>query len=72
MATYWTRRWKRSATIGSRPVHVRVDGRADRAGTSEPVLLPKRETRLGGLSEIIISLYPDGMTVRDIGHRLGG
>jgi putative transposase len=36
------------------------------------VLLPKHETRLGGLSEIIISLYADGMTVRDIGHRLGG
>jgi hypothetical protein len=42
----------------------------DRAGTFEPVLLPKHQTRLGGLSDIIISLYAGGMTVRDIGHHL--
>jgi putative transposase len=42
----------------------------DRAGTFEPVLLPKNATRLGGLSDIIISLYAGGMTVRDIGHHL--
>lgn len=42
----------------------------DRAGTFEPVLLPKNQTRLGGLSDIIISLYAGGMTVRDIGHHL--
>ncbi len=42
----------------------------DRAGTFEPVLLPKNSTRLGGLSDIIISLYASGMTVRDIGAHL--
>jgi putative transposase len=50
------------------PVDVAVP--RDRAGTFEPVLLPKNATRLGGLSEIIISLYAGGMTVRDIGHHL--
>src|SRR5262245_19667333 len=49
---------------------VRVDVPRDRAGTFSPVLLPKHETRLGGLSDIIISLYAGGMTVRDIGHHL--
>src|SRR5262245_25596666 len=36
---------------------VRLDVPRGRAGSFEPVLLPKHETRLGGLSEIIISLY---------------
>jgi putative transposase len=50
------------------PVDVAVP--RDRAGTFEPVLLPKHATRLGGLSDIIISLYAGGMTVRDIAHHL--
>jgi putative transposase len=52
------------------PFHARE--RRNRKLASHTALLPKHETRLGGLSEIIISLYADGMTVRDIGHRLGG
>ncbi len=32
--------------------------------------MPKGQRRLGGLDEIIISLYAGGMTVRDIGHHL--
>ena len=42
----------------------------DRAGTFTPTLVPKGERRLGGLSDIIISLYAGGMTVRDICHHL--
>ena len=38
----------------------------DRAGTFEPRLVPKRSRRVGGLDEMIISLYAGGMTVRDI------
>ena len=38
----------------------------DRAGTFEPALVPKGARRLGGLEEMIISLYAGGMTVRDI------
>lgn len=49
---------------------VRLDVPRDRAGTFDPVLLPKHDTRLGGLSDIIISLYAGGMTVRDIQHHL--
>jgi putative transposase len=49
---------------------VRVDVPRDRVGTFSPMLLPKNETRLGGFSDIIISLYAGGMTVRDIGHHL--
>jgi putative transposase len=42
----------------------------DRAGTFTPTLVPKGERRLGGLSDVIISLYAGGMTTRDIAAHL--
>jgi Transposase, Mutator family len=43
----------------------------DRAGTFEPLLIPKRSGRVaGGLDDMIISLYAHGMSVRDILHHL--
>jgi putative transposase len=43
----------------------------DRAGTFDPILVPKRSGRIsGGLDDMIISLYAHGMTVRDILHHL--
>ena len=43
----------------------------DRAGSFEPVLVPKRAGRIaGGLDDMIISLYAHGMSVRDILHHL--
>ena len=50
------------------PIDVSVP--RDRAGTFTPVLLPKNARRLGGLSDVVISLYAGGMTVRDISHHL--
>jgi putative transposase len=38
----------------------------DRNGSFDPQLVPKGDRRLGGLSEMIISLYAGGMTIRDI------
>jgi putative transposase len=38
----------------------------DRNGTFEPRLVPKGQRRVGGLSDLIISLYAGGMTIRDI------
>lgn len=41
----------------------------DRAGTFEPILVPKGETRFRGFDEKIVSMYARGMTVREIqGH----
>jgi hypothetical protein len=51
------------------PVEVKVP--RDRAGTFTPMLVPKNARRLGGLSDVIISLYAGGMTVRDVAHPLG-
>jgi putative transposase len=49
---------------------IELDTPRDRAGTFTPRLVPKGTRRLGGLSDMIISLYAGGMTVRDIGHHL--
>jgi putative transposase len=57
-------------TVNTEVGPVAVDVPRDRAGTFSPVLLPKHARSLGGFSDIIISLYAGGMTVRDIGHHL--
>ncbi len=49
---------------------VPLDVPRDRAGTFTPMLVPKGDRRLGGLSDVVISLYAGGMTVRDICHHL--
>ena len=48
----------------SGPVAVSVP--RDRAGTFEPVLVPKGARRTSGISDVVISLYAGGMSVRDI------
>jgi len=42
----------------------------DRLGSFTPRLVPKGQRRVGGLDEMIISLYAGGMTLRDIRHHL--
>ncbi|WP_281287429.1 IS256 family transposase [Amycolatopsis cihanbeyliensis] len=46
------------------PTHTTVP--RDRNGTFEPAIVRKRQRRLDGLNDAIISLYARGMTVRDI------
>lgn len=50
------------------PVTIQVP--RDREGSFTPRLVPKCSRRLGGLDDMIVSLYAGGMTVRDIGHHL--
>jgi transposase-like protein len=60
---------RKTVQTGIGPVHLSVP--RDRAGSFEPVLVPKRAGRVsGGLDDMIISLYAHGMTVRDILHHL--
>jgi len=66
-----------NARNGSTPKTVRtevglvdLDTPRDRNGSFEPRLVPKGSRNVGGLDEIIISLYAGGMTVRDIGYHL--
>ncbi|WP_433381647.1 IS256 family transposase [Streptosporangium sp. CA-115845] len=59
----------KTVQTGVGPVRLAVP--RDRAGTFEPVLVPKRAGRVsGGLDDMIISLYAHGMSVRDIQHHL--
>jgi putative transposase len=48
---------------------VEIEVPRDRSGTFEPQLIRKRQTRLPGFDEKVISMYARGMTVREIqGH----
>ena len=42
----------------------------DRAGSFEPVLVPKHDRRTSGISDQVVSLYASGMSVRDIARHL--
>jgi putative transposase len=57
-------------TVSTEVGDVCLDGPRERAGSFEPRLVPKGARRVGGLDEMIISLYAGGMTVRDIQHHL--
>jgi putative transposase len=60
---------RKTVQTGVGPVGLEVP--RDRAGSFEPVLVPKRSGRIaGGLDDMIISLYVHGMSVRDILHHL--
>jgi len=45
---------------------VNLDVPRDRAGTFEPVLIPKHERRFTGFDDKILALYARGLTVREI------
>jgi len=57
-------------TVASEAGDVELATPRDRAGTFEPRLVPKGARRVGGLDEMIISLYAGGMTIADIQHHL--
>lgn len=59
-----------SKTVKTEAGDVLLDVPRDRAGTFTPRLVPKGQRRLGGLDEMIVSLYAGGMTIRDIQHHL--
>lgn len=57
-------------TVQSEAGPVDLNVPRDRDGTFTPQLVPRGSRRLGGLDDIIISLYAGGMTLRDIQHHL--
>jgi putative transposase len=46
--------------------HVEIDVPRDRAGTFEPQIVRKRQRRLDGVDEIVLSLYAKGLTTGEI------
>jgi putative transposase len=65
-----TRNGSTPKTVATEIGDIALDTPRDRAGSFEPRLVPKGARRIGGLDEMIISLYAGGMTVRDIQHHL--
>jgi len=57
-------------TLGTEVGDIGLDQPRDRNSTFAPKLVPKGIRRLGGLEDMIISLYAGGMTIRDIQHHL--
>lgn len=57
-------------TVGTEVGDIRLDQPRDRSGSFASAVVPKGARRLGGLEDMIISLYAGGMTVRDIEHHL--
>lgn len=57
-------------TIATEVGDIRLDQPRDRNSTFASSVVPKGARRLGGLEDMIISLYAGGMTVRDIQHHL--
>lgn len=53
-------------TVQSTVGELQIETPRDRDGTFEPQLLPKRQVRLAGMEEKILTLYAKGMTTRDI------
>ncbi|MGO1384894.1 MAG: transposase, partial [Arachnia sp.] len=51
-------------TIGTEVGDITVDQPRDRNSTFASALVPKGQRRLGGLEDMIISLYAGGMTIR--------
>src|SRR6185312_11721130 len=46
--------------------HVEIDVPRDRAGTFEPQIVKKRQRRLNGVDEVVLSLYAKGLTTGEI------
>jgi putative transposase len=57
-------------TVGTEVGDVVLDQPRDRNSSFASALVPKGARRLGGLEDMIISLYAGGMTIRDIQHHL--
>jgi putative transposase len=64
-----SRNGKGEKTIHTDSGSVEIEVPRDRAGTFDPKLVPKRQRRLEGFDDKVLSLYARGMTTREIqGH----
>jgi putative transposase len=65
-----TRNGSTAKTVKTELGAVQIKTPRDRAGSFEPQLVAKRQTRLAGLDDRILGLYAGGMSVRDIESHL--
>ena len=64
------RNGSRSKTVLTKAGPVPIDVPRDRAGTFEPVVVAKRQRRLGSIEDVVLSLSARGMTHGDIAAHL--
>lgn len=65
-----SRNGKRSKTVISKAGPIEIEVPRDRAGTFEPVIVAKRQRRLGSIEDVVLSLSARGMTHGDIAAHL--
>ena len=65
-----SRNGTRSKTVLTKAGPVEIDVPRDRAGTFEPVVVRKRQRRLGSIEDVVLSLSARGMTHGDISAHL--
>src|SRR5215204_360915 len=65
-----SRNGKTQKTVKTGNGDIEITVPRDRESDFEPVLIGKRQSRLAGLDDNILSLYGKGMTVRDIQEHL--
>jgi putative transposase len=65
-----SRNGTRSKTVLTDIGPVRIEVPRDRAGTFEPVMVPKRQRRLGGVDQMVLSLSAKGLTHGEISAHL--
>jgi len=66
-----SRNGTRSKTVITEVGPVELDVPRDRDGTFEPKLVRKRQRRLGGVDEMVISLTAKGLTTGEVQAHLG-
>src|SRR5215204_1623418 len=65
-----SRNGTRAKTVLTEIGPVEIDVPRDRAGTFEPMVVPKRRRRLGGVDQMVLSLSAKGLTPAEIGAHL--
>jgi len=65
-----TRNGKSKKTVKGTFGELEIETPRDRESSFEPQLVKKRQTRLAGMEDKILTLYAKGMTTRDIEHAL--
>lgn len=62
----WVREKKIKTSYGESEIRVP----RDRDASFNPMIVPKRESMVGGIEEVIVSLYTKGMSVSDIEEQI--
>jgi putative transposase len=65
-----SRNGTRSKTVITDIGPIEIDVPRDRAGSFEPVMVPKRKRRLGGVDQLVLSLSAKGLTHGEISAHL--